>query len=166
MRQEAARPDQEPQVPPLREAEASPHGGEGQQAPRLAVLPVKVGALPNRLGQPPTGRHLLVLPVQHPDPGASFQELPPMEEPAEDPLDDRPGSDEKASRPYPGQGPYKYRGAARRRAVQPGGTRLANTDVGRTPGPPVAGEEDSEASEASEWEEGEREEVGGDEGGG
>jgi len=35
---------------------------------------------------------------------------------------------------------------------------LANTDVGRTPGPPVAGLEDSEASEASEWEEREREE--------
>jgi len=34
---------------------------------------------------------------------ASFQELPPMEEPAEDPLDDRPGSDEKASRPHPVQ---------------------------------------------------------------
>jgi len=29
---------------------------------------------------------------------------------------------------------------------------LANTDVGRTSGPPVAGEEDEAASEASEWE--------------
>ena len=33
---------------------------------------------------------------------------------------------------------------------------LANTDVGRTSGPPVAGEGDDEASEASEWEERER----------
>ena len=33
---------------------------------------------------------------------------------------------------------------------------LANTDVGRMPGPPVAGEGDDEASEASEWEERER----------
>jgi len=29
---------------------------------------------------------------------------------------------------------------------------LANTDVGRTSGPPVAGEEGEAASEASEWE--------------
>jgi len=29
---------------------------------------------------------------------------------------------------------------------------LANTDVGRAPGPPVAGGEDEAASEASEWE--------------
>jgi len=33
---------------------------------------------------------------------------------------------------------------------------LANTGVGRTSGPPAAGEEDGEASEASEWEERER----------
>ena len=33
---------------------------------------------------------------------------------------------------------------------------LANTDVGRTSGPPAAGEEGGEASEASEWEERER----------
>jgi len=33
---------------------------------------------------------------------------------------------------------------------------FANIDVGRTSGPPVAGEGDDEASEASEWEEGER----------
>jgi len=35
---------------------------------------------------------------------------------------------------------------------------LANTDVGRASGPPVAREEDSEASEALEWEERGREE--------
>jgi len=104
--QEVARPDQEPQVPPLRETEAGPHGGEGQQAPRLAVLPAEDGALLDRpvsgLDNPLTGRHLLVVLVQHPDPGASVQELPPMEEPAEDPLEDRPGGDEEASRTHPG----------------------------------------------------------------
>jgi len=85
--QEAALPGQEPQVTPLREAEAGPHGVEGQQAPRLAVLPAEDGALLDRpvsgLDNPPTGRHLLVVPVQHPDLGATVQELPPMEEPAE-----------------------------------------------------------------------------------
>ena len=35
---------------------------------------------------------------------------------------------------------------------------LENTDVGRMSGPPVAEEADGEASEASEWEEREREE--------
>jgi len=35
---------------------------------------------------------------------------------------------------------------------------LATTDVGRTSGPPVAGDGDGEASEASEWEYREREE--------
>jgi len=43
-------------------------------------------------------------------------------------------------------------GAARRYSLS------SQTDVGRTSGPPVAGEEDREASEASEWEEREREE--------
>ena len=33
---------------------------------------------------------------------------------------------------------------------------LANTDVGRTSGPPVAEEEDEAASEASEWKRGNR----------
>jgi len=43
---------------------------------------------------------------------------------------------------------------------------LANTDVGRTSDPPVAGEEDREASEASEGGGRAGGEVGGDEGGG
>ena len=46
---------------------------------------------------------------------------------------------------------------------------LANTDVGRTSGPPVAGEEDEAASEASEWEareQAERDWGGGQVGGG
>ena len=43
--------------------------------------------------------------------------------------------------------------------MQPSGPRfLATTDVGRTADPPVAGEADGAASEASEWEEREREE--------
>jgi len=80
-----------------------------------------------------------------------------MKKPAENPVGDRPEGDEKAPRTHPGQGPYKHRGAVRRRAVQRGVLEfLANTDVGRTSGPPAAGEEDGEDIEASEWEERER----------
>ena len=39
------------------------------------------------LDHPPPRHHLLVVPVQHPDPGASFQELPTMAMPAEDSVD-------------------------------------------------------------------------------
>jgi len=79
------------------------------------------------------------------------------ENPTEDSLGDRPRGDPQGPRPHPEPGPYQHRGAARRRAVQPGGARfLATTDVGRTAGPPVANGEDDAASEASEWEARER----------
>jgi len=95
---------------------------------------------------PPAGGAL-----QHPDSGAPLQKLPPMEEPTEDSLGDRPRGDPQAPRPHPGPGPHQHRGAARRRAVQPGGARFPSTDFDRTAGPPVANEEDDAASEASEW---------------
>ena len=85
----------------------------------------------------PTGRHLLVVPVEYPDPGASSQELPPVEKPAKDPLDDRPGGDEEAPRPHPGQGPYKHRELLTdERCSQTVLDSFANTDVGRMSGPP------------------------------
>ena len=134
---EATRPDREPKIPSQRKAKAGPDRSENEQAPRLAILPDEDGALLDRpvsgLDNPPAGRHLLVVPVQHPDPGAPVQELPPMEKPAEDPLDGRPEGDKEAPRPHTGQGPYQHRGAARRRAVQSGDssfTRL-QTSVGR-----------------------------------
>ena len=86
-----------------------------------------------------TGRHLLVVPVQDPDAGTPFQELPPLEESAEDSLGGSPRRNPKASRPHPGQGPDQYRGAARRPAVQSGGTHVycdyrRRTDVRPTGG--------------------------------
>jgi len=48
--------------------------------------------------------HLLVVPEQHPDSGTSLQELPPVEEPAENSLDNRPQGDPEAPWPRPGQG--------------------------------------------------------------
>ena len=80
-----------------------------------------------------------------------------MEKPAKDPLDDRSEGGEETPRPHPRQGPHKHRGLlADERCSQVVLDFLANTDVGRMSGPPVAGEEDGEASEASEWEERER----------
>ena len=85
----------------------------------------KMGQLLNRpvpvLDHPTPGCHLLVVPVQHPDPGASFQKLSPMEKPAKIPVGNRPEGDEEAPRPNPEETPYQHHGAARGRAVQPGG---------------------------------------------
>jgi len=61
-----------------------------------------------------TTRHLLVVSVQDSDSGAPLQELPPVEEPAEDSLGDRPRRDPQAPRPPPGPGPHQHRGAAHR----------------------------------------------------
>jgi len=88
------------------QAETGSHGCEGQQVPRFPVLPNEDGALPNRpvsrVDRPPqvgfhqsrvwfhlTGRHLLVVSVQDPDSGTPFQELPTMEESAEDSVGNR-----------------------------------------------------------------------------
>ena len=93
--------------------------------------------------------------VQHPDSGAPLLKLPPMEKPTEDSLGDCPRGDPQAPRPHPG--PYQHRGAARRRAVQPGGALFPCDNRRRSDGrPPVANEEDYAASEASEWEARER----------
>jgi len=58
----------------------------------------------------------------------------------------------KLPAPNPGTRSHQNRGAARLLVF------LATTDVGRTSGPPVAEEGDGAASEASEWENREREE--------
>ena len=71
-----------------RKGKAGPDGSESQKAPCLALLSDKDGTLPNwpisRMDHPPTRRLLLVVPVQDPNAGAPFQELPPVEESAED----------------------------------------------------------------------------------
>ena len=132
---------QQPQIPAKRKAETGPRGGQGQQAPRLPVLPAEDGTLPHRaiacVDDPSPRRHLLVVSVQHPDSGAPLQKLPPMEEPTEDSVGDRPRGDPQAPRPHPGPGPYQHRGAARRRAVQPGGARFPCDNRRRSDGRPT-----------------------------
>jgi len=63
----AARPHQEPEVPPQHEAETGPDGSQDDQAPRLALLSDEVGTLLDRavpgMDDSPTDRHLLVVPV-------------------------------------------------------------------------------------------------------
>jgi len=90
---------------------------QGQQAPRLSVLPAEDGTLSHRaiprVDDPPPRRHLLVVSVQHPDSGAPLRGLPPMEGPTEDSLGDRPRGDPQAPRLHPGPGLYQHRGAAR-----------------------------------------------------
>jgi len=91
--------------------------GQGQQAPRLPVLPAEDGTLPHRaiprVDDPPPRRHLLVVSVQHPD---SSKTAPNGR--ANRRLSGRPPSRRPAS------SPHQHRGAARRRAVQPGGARF------------------------------------------
>ena len=115
---EDAGPHWQPQIPAQRQAKTGPRGRQGQQAPRLPFLPVQDGVLLDwpisGMEHTPSGHHQLVVPVQHPDPGASIQELPPMAMPAEDPLDDRPQRDHEASWPHPAPGPHQHRGTARR----------------------------------------------------
>jgi len=150
-------PHQQPQIPAKRKAETGPHGGQGQQAPRLPVLPAEDGTLLHRaiprVDDPPPRRHLLVVSVQHPDSGAPLQKLPPMEEPTEDSLGDRP-RDPQA--PRPGDRTNIAELLADQWCSQAVLDFLATTDVGRTAGPPVANEEADAAGEASEWEARER----------
>ena len=98
---------------------------------------------------------MLVVPVQDPGLRTSLQELPAVEEPAEDPLGHRP---EETPRPSPGQGSYQDHGAVRGRTVQSGDLDfIATKDVGKT-SPPVATAEDEAGSGVSAWENREREE--------
>jgi len=66
--QEEACPHQQPQIPAKRKAETGPNGGQGQQAPRLPVLPAEDGTLPHwaipRVDDPPPRRYLLVVSVR------------------------------------------------------------------------------------------------------
>jgi len=76
----------------------------------------------------------------------------------EDPLGNRPRGDQEASGPNPGRDRTEIAELfADERCSQAILDFLATTDVGRTAGPPVA-EEGEGASEASEWEDREREE--------
>jgi len=103
---------------------------------------------------PPAGRHLLVVSVQGPDSGTPLQELPQWK------------SQQRAlwatvfeeSRKLPGPTRGRDRTSiaellADEQCSQAVLEFLATTDVGRTSGPPVAGEGGAAASEASEWEE-------------
>jgi len=151
--QETTRPNQKPQVPSQRKTKAGPDGSENQQAPRLALLPNEDGALPDRTILGLDNRHLLVVPVQHPDPGAPLQELPPMEKPAEDLW--TTGLEETRKLPGPTRARDRTSIAkllADERCSQTVLQFFATTDVGRTSGPPVAEDDEDAASEASEWE--------------
>ena len=83
-----------------------------------------------------------------------------MEKPAEDPLGNRPGGGQEASGPKP-RGEDRTKIAelfANERCSQAILDFLATTDVGRTAGLPAAEDGEGAASEASEWEDKEREE--------
>jgi len=100
----------------------------------------------------PARRHLLVVSVQDQDSGTPLQELPPVEEPAEDSLGNRP---RRAPQAPPTRGRDRTSTAellADERCSQAVLEFLATTDVGRTSGPPVADEDEDAACEASEWE--------------
>ena len=99
-----------------------------------------------RVDEEPAHRPMLVVPVQGPDVGASFQGLPTMEAPAEDSVGGGAKGHRKGKGSVQDPGPLRAAGGS--------GLPLA-TDVGkRVPGP---AEEDAQ-SEASEWELREREE--------
>jgi len=93
------------QVPAQRETEAGPNRGPSQQDARLEVLQLRTAHLPHGLIPPVDNekarRQTLVVPIQDPDPRTPLQELPAVEEPAEDPLDQRSGGNQ-APRPSPG----------------------------------------------------------------
>ena len=87
----------------------------------------------------------------------SVQELPPVAVPVENPLGGHPGGYQEAPRPHSAwDGTTIAELLADEWCSQAVLVFLATTDVGRTSGLPVA-DGDAEASEASEWEDRERE---------
>jgi len=94
-----------------------------------------------------------VVSVQDPDSGTPVQELPIMEEPAEDSVGNR--REESRKLPGPTRGRDRTSVAellADERCSQAVLQFFATTDVSRTSGPPVTEDEEDAASEASEWE--------------
>ena len=110
---------------------------------RLEVLSAQAGELPHGpiplVDNEKARRQMLVVSVQDPDSRTPLQELPAVEEPAEDPLGHRPGGKQEAPRPSQEQRSHQNSRTLRGRAIQQGHLDfLAIIDVGTTAGPPVA----------------------------
>ena len=101
---------------------------------------------------PAPGPYLMVVSVQVPDSGTPFQELPTVEESAEDSLATVLEETRKLPGPTRGRGRTSIAELLADERSQAVLQFFATTDVGRTSGPPVAEDGEYAASEASEWE--------------
>jgi len=143
--------DLQPEVPPRRLSETRPHGGQGQEAPRGPLLPVENGTLP-------TGKYLAWT-TRRTDATCwwcqyhtqtrdhLFKHCPEWKNQQRTLW--KTVSTETRKLPGPTRERHKTSTAellAHRRCSQAVLDFLENTDVGSTPGPPVAEETDVEAS--------------------
>jgi len=88
-----------------------------------------------------------------------FKNCPQWKSQQKTPLGNRPGGDQQASGPNPGERQHQDRRAVCRRAVQPGDLRLSRDNRRRKDGRPTGGRRvRRRAGEASEWGNREREE--------